>query len=190
MLIPFVPLKIIQACAVLLKTQRARRMTRLRLLKLLYIADREMLQERARPITGDRAVAVENGPALDETWKMSAGVRSFAWEEHLTVGREIEMLADPGVGKLSKGEIEKLQEVAHRFDDWDDWKLADHTRSFPEWIKNKPQADSPNAIPLDDVLEVAGLTKDKDALLKNARDEQNVDRLLALGDFGNIPVKK
>jgi hypothetical protein len=40
-----------------------------RLLKLLYIADREMVAEAGAPITGDRAVAMDHGPGdTHRTW--------------------------------------------------------------------------------------------------------------------------
>lgn len=62
-----------RASAVLLKTEPAHRMGRLRLLKLLYIADREALTERARPITGDSPVAMDNGPVLSNTYDLIKG---------------------------------------------------------------------------------------------------------------------
>jgi hypothetical protein len=40
------------------------RMEYVRLLKLLYIADREMMAEAGAPVTGDRAVAMDHGPVL------------------------------------------------------------------------------------------------------------------------------
>ena len=69
MVIPFDTLKIVQAAAVLLK-EEAGQMTRLRLLKLLYIADRESLAETLRPISGDDVVAMDHGPVLSSTYKL------------------------------------------------------------------------------------------------------------------------
>src|SRR6266536_190130 len=46
--------KAAQAVAVLLREQPARRMSHLRLLTLLYLADREMFTEKLRTITGDQ----------------------------------------------------------------------------------------------------------------------------------------
>ena len=57
--------KTIQAVGVLLRLARGR-MGRLRLLKLLYIADRESLREFHRPIIGSRTVAMKNGPLHNE----------------------------------------------------------------------------------------------------------------------------
>ena len=52
--------KSLQAAGVLLGLDGGR-MERIRLLKLLYIADRELLAESGRTITGDRAVALITG---------------------------------------------------------------------------------------------------------------------------------
>ncbi len=51
--------KTIQAIGVLFRADRVKRMNYMRLLKLLYIADRESLQETGRPITGGAITARE-----------------------------------------------------------------------------------------------------------------------------------
>ena len=61
--------KSLQAAGCLLELH-GDRMEYVRLLKLLYIADREMMAEAGAPITGDRAVAMDHGPvlAMSTTW--------------------------------------------------------------------------------------------------------------------------
>ena len=73
MILHFNITKTIQASAVLLKADPNHSMSRLRLLKLLYIADRESLTERARPITGDYPVAMDHGPVLSNTYNLIKG---------------------------------------------------------------------------------------------------------------------
>ena len=173
--------KTIQASAVLLKTEPAKRMGRLRLLKLLYIADREALSERARPITGDRAVAMDHGPVLTNTYDLIKGKDFLAtdWEKYIRrEGRDTVLSSDPGVGDLSRWEIAKLHDVAQRFQDCDDWDVAEFTHTFDEWIKNKPAKGSRKAIPVDDVLEATGLSQLKDKIAADAEAEAAADRLL------------
>ncbi|HEY8748100.1 MAG TPA: Panacea domain-containing protein [Tepidisphaeraceae bacterium] len=182
MLIPIVPLKIAQAAAVLLKTETAWRMSRLRLLKLLYIADREALTERARPITGDKPVAMDHGPVLSQTYDLIKGTdyASPQWERFMkTEGREVTLVEDPGVGKLTRYEITKLQEVASRYKECDDWAVADLTHSFPEWIKNQPAKGTSKPIPLDDLLDATGHAQDKDHLIETERAETAFQRLIS-----------
>jgi uncharacterized phage-associated protein len=183
MLTRFDPIKTIQASAVLLKTSPSHRMTRLRLLKVLYIADRESLAETGRPITGDRVVAMKNGPVLSRTYDLIKG-SDYAgpeWEQFFrnTDKWEVELTAEPGVGQLSKYEIEKLQQVASQFEDCDDWEVAEYTHQFPEWQKNQPEGNGPREIPLDDLLEAVGLTEHKQDLLAEAEALAAFDRLLA-----------
>ena len=65
------------------------------------------------------------------------------------------MRKDPGRGKLSKGEIEKLTEVAERYRSIDDWELSEHTHEFPEW-RNHYQSDASTPIPWHEMLEAQG----------------------------------
>lgn len=173
--------KTIQASAVLLKTEPARRMTRLRLLKLLYIADRESLSERAREITGDRPVAMENGPVLSTTYRLIKGEDFLArrWEEFIrNEGRDLLLASDPGVGELSRFEIAKLHAIAERFRDQDDWHVAEYTHEFPEWSKNRPAKGSSNPIPLEDLLSATGLNPIKDRLSADAAAEAVASHIL------------
>jgi uncharacterized phage-associated protein len=69
--------KSLQAAGVLLHLEGGR-MPYMRLLKLLYIADREMLAETAKPVTGDRAYAMKNGPVLSHVYALIKGESSRA----------------------------------------------------------------------------------------------------------------
>jgi uncharacterized phage-associated protein len=173
--------KTIQASAVLLKAEPTNRMSRLRLLKLLYISDREALTERARPITGDTPVAMDHGPVLTNTYDLIKGEDFLAteWEKYIKrEGRDAVLASDPGVGDLSRYEIAKLHDVARKFQDRDDWDVAEFTHTFDEWIKNKPARGSSNPIPVDDVLAATGLSQLKDQIAADAKAEAAAARLL------------
>lgn len=125
----------LQAAGVLLQLDEGR-MAYIRLLKLLYIADRELLAETGRTLTGDTAVAMRNGPVLSRVYDLIKGVASQPeeWGEHIrTIHYSVELKKDPGKGKLSKGDLEKLNEVTERFRHMDDWELSEHTHDFSEW---------------------------------------------------------
>src|SRR5580704_6554415 len=122
MLFPLKVGKAIQAIGVLFRHDRVNRMNYMRLLKLLYIADRESLRETGRPITGGPIVAMERGPVLEEVYELIRGqhVGMPVWDEYLRKDRyDLELVADPDVRQLSRYEIAKLQDVAqrHREDD-------------------------------------------------------------------------
>ena len=69
--------KIVEAAAVLLRSSQHGRMGRLRLLKLLYIADRESLRETGRPIVGTKLVAMDLGPVHSEVYDLIKGARAW-----------------------------------------------------------------------------------------------------------------
>lgn len=73
------PLKVdktIQAVGVLFRAEGVQRANCMRLLKLLYIADRESIREVGRPITGGAVVAMERGPVLEEVYDLIPGATS------------------------------------------------------------------------------------------------------------------
>ena len=93
--------KTIQAIAAFLHFHRATEMSYLRMLKLLYLADRESLKETGRPITGDRVVAMEHGPVLSSVYDLIKGEHTAwpLWSKFLgKKGYRIELLQDPGNG--------------------------------------------------------------------------------------------
>lgn len=173
-------LKTIQAAGILLRAHPLRAMSCLRLLKLLYIGDRESLKETKRPITGDRAVAMRHGPALSETYDLvkEEHVRSAEWGKYFeNVGYDVRFRGEPGTDRLSRYEIEKLQEVARRFEYQDDWAVAETSHQYPEWERNATGA-SVRPIPFEHILEAVGRKKDICAIREEARALAAMDRLL------------
>lgn len=142
-------------------------MSRLRLLKLLYIADRECLSETLRSITADSVVAMDNGPVLSRTYDLIKGntLSGGTWANHIRSegAQDVVVFLDPGVSKLSGFEMKKLNNVLERFAENDDYAVADHTHDFSEWQKNRPDRGGCNAISFDDRLEALGLGADERA---------------------------
>ena len=142
--------KSLQATGVLLRLEDGW-MPYMRLLKLLYIADREMLAETASSITGDRGCAMKRGPVLSHVYDLikGCGPRFDDWERHIrTRHYRVNLVDDPGRGKLSKGEVEKLAEVSERFRDRDQWDLSELSHEFPEWKANWPEGAEGGSYPI------------------------------------------
>src|SRR5271168_467516 len=105
---PFKILKTIQAIGVLLRYDGVKRMNYMRLLKLLYIADRESLRETGRPVTGGPVIAMERGPVLKEVYDLILGQHRemSLWSQFYRKERyDLLEVAEPDVGQLSKYEI-------------------------------------------------------------------------------------
>ena len=146
----------LQASACLLRLD-GKRMGYLRLLKLLYIADREWLAETGESITGDRPYAMKYGPVLSGVYDLIKGNGSKAgeWDDHVhTEGYAVTLVADPGRGVLSKGIVEKLTAVTERYRRIDDWELSEETHGFAEWADHFKGGASP--IPWQDMLTAQG----------------------------------
>jgi uncharacterized phage-associated protein len=172
--------KTVQAVACLLRLEPSSEMSYMRLLKLLYIADRESLGETGAPITGDSVVAMKRGPVLSETYDLikSEHLRYAEWEAFFRiVGYRIEMVKDPGIGKLCRYEIEKLKEVSERYRSCDEWDMVNETHEFPEWKKNDP-GDSVRPIPLRDILRAVGRENDREAIEQDAAASECIGQLL------------
>ena len=75
--------KSLQAAAYLLHLEEGR-MSYLRLLKLLYIAERELLAQKATLLTGDIYKAMEHGPVLSHIFDLikGKGSQSMEWERY------------------------------------------------------------------------------------------------------------
>lgn len=166
----FKSMKTIQAAAVLLKQEKQLQMGRKRLLKLLYVADRESLRVKGRPITGDHGASMEHGPVLSVTYNLIKGeglpTRQAQWDAFLGKdGYRVVLTRDPGTGKLSRYELQLLQEVSDKYSTMTDDELSDLTHDFPEWSE---PGKSSIPIPLEKLLEAIGRT-DVDAVLEDAR---------------------
>src|SRR4051812_2645038 len=105
-----------QAAAVLFDALAVRSMSRMKLLKLLYIADRESARETGQTITGDTPVAMEWGPVLSQTYYCikDEGPIAEEWKEHFHSpnNKTVVLVQHPKGRKLSRYDIDKLQSVA------------------------------------------------------------------------------
>jgi uncharacterized phage-associated protein len=175
-----------QAVAFLLKQSDNRRENYMRLIKLLYIADRESLKETGRPITGDRFIAMERGPVLSQVYDLIMGrsPRSAEWQAFIgTRPRyEVELVSEPGDGELSQYDKDKLAEVWTRYENLDEWAMVKETHKLREWKRNEPRPSSSKPIALSDVLAAVGLTQNRQKeIFQNARE------LKALNHFFGTP---
>lgn len=174
-------LKAIQTVAFLLK-QKHKTMTDnyMRLLKLLYIADRESLKEKGRPITGDRFIAMKKGPTLSRLLDLAKqrSYNSSTWDKYIELnGFEITLVQDPGNDKLCRYEVDKLKDIWQRYQGCGEFDVAEITEEFPEWIQNKPEPPQKvNNIALIDVLEALGRQDWFEAIVEDAQDEANFAR--------------
>jgi uncharacterized phage-associated protein len=133
---PFNERKAMEAAAHLLRL-RGGQMHYLKLLKLLYIADREALHRWGIPISHDNYVSMDHGPVLSQTYNLIRDGGSRLWSEHISApfgDYEIKLVGEkPTVQKLSRSEENLLDEIFGRYGNANRWDLVDETHRFTEW---------------------------------------------------------
>lgn len=170
--------KAIEAAAVIARRE-GKRIGRLRLLKLLYIADRKAIAERGKPLLGCKAVAMDNGPLHSDVYNMIKGEHAHAptWSKFFTLSgkRDLQLTEEPENLALSRNDIEILQDVVDRHADIDDWQLSELTHGFEEW-KNTYKEGTSRPIELEAIIDGVGRTDDKLRILQDLEDDEAYDR--------------
>lgn len=165
--------KAIQAAAVVLREQPWRQTNYMRLLKLLYLAERRSLQETGKMITWDRISAMERGPVLSAVYDFIKGIDATDWERFIEKRHfDVKLLDDPGAGELSDFEIDTLRRVAAEFADYDEWQLVDWIhKNCPEW---KDPGNTSVPMRVESILEHVGMGQHAREILEEARMEARV----------------
>ena len=151
----------------------------IKLLKLLYLADKQMLIKHGKPITYDRWYALKYGPVLSSTYNLIKGtVRSEYWSDHIkTEQYDVVLSSDPGSDALSTAEDRIIDGVFEKYKDMDKWELVDDLHQLPEW---EDPGDSSKEITYQEVLRIEGLAKDDiDNILDNIRVQDDLDLVLS-----------
>lgn len=143
-----------------------------RLLKMLYIADRESLEETGEPITGDDVVAMKNGPVLRKTFNLIRGrlIDYPYWKRYIKRGenRTLRLKKDPGSEDLNYYEEKKLEEIAERYKD-KSWKeMMDIVEDFEEYEKRYDKRKLGNDITNEDILDGVNASEKLEIVKKKA----------------------
>jgi uncharacterized phage-associated protein len=153
--------KATQAAARLLQ-HRGGEMNYMKLIKLLYIVEREALRRWGRPVTGDRCVSLPKGPVLSQTLNLIndgpvPDTRSV-WAEHISQpdNYSVRLLSPLGDDELSEAEKALIDEVFQCHGSMNRWALVDLVHTFPEW-----QDPDGSALPITyrDILRAGGKTE-------------------------------
>ena len=147
------PEKAIQAAAYLV--QRLERVDKVKLTKLLYLADREHFLQHGAPITGDEQYAMPKGPVPSKTLHLLDGevVESGKLFQHLHQDDFTWTLRlDPGTGALAASEIAVLDAVLREHGQKDKWLLVNELHHSPEYVEVYREGTS-TRIPYETILQ-------------------------------------
>ena len=123
-------------------------MPHLKLMKLMYLADRLCYERYERSMSNDDAVSMDYGPVLSKTYNLMKGeTESASWSSYISPikNNEISLVADISsssldgeifffkLGKLSRADVKVLDEVYSMYEHMTQFDLSDYTHEFPEW---------------------------------------------------------
>ncbi len=148
---------------------RGGQMSYLKLIKLLYLLDREALLRWGRPVTTDRYVSMDNGPVVSRIYDLireePVPGTDPIWRHYISVPQEYEvaLLAEPGTDELSRAEEELIGEIFAQFGNMNRWDLVRISHELPEW-----QDPHGSAIPIEyrDILRAGKKTESEIAAVE------------------------
>ena len=159
-------------------------MPHLKLMKLLYIAERASLQKNGYPVIGDRLVSMDHGPVLSNTYDHMKGMEFVSpgngWNKWVSPVQNYEVsLAKEYNPKdldfLSEATLEILAEVWKNFGHMDQWEISEYTHSFPEW--EDPRGSS-QVITYKELLEALGYGEGSAEIAEELEAQQQVRKVL------------
>lgn len=158
----------------------------LKLMKLLYLSDRESMNRYGEPITYDAMVAMKHGPVLSRVLECINGFQHSergGWEDWVS-DRENHNVSlkhtfeRDDLDELSDADIEVMASVWQQFGSMNEWKLSQYTHDYcSEW-----QDPNDSAVPIAyrDVFIALGKNADvANDLQENIIASKQVSRLFA-----------
>lgn len=156
-----------------------------RLSRLLYLAHRDSLDRYDDPISHDRAVAAESGPALELAVRLMEGTAGKAdcarWDAWLcrgesgSIGLRVPM-AQADCDHLSEADIGILDAVWAEFSPMSDAELARHCAGLEEWRS----APTGQRIREEQTLQALGRSAREAGLIaREIREHRYMDRALS-----------
>jgi uncharacterized phage-associated protein len=145
-------------------------MSYLKLVKLLYLVDREALLRWGRPVTTDRHVSMPKGPVVSQIYELIVGgsppgIQTY-WHDYISAPEnfEVSLCRDPGDDELSPAEESLLSEVFAEHGGKNRWELVRFTHDLPEW-----QDPNGSSIPISysDILRAANRSEAEIAFVES-----------------------
>lgn len=159
----------------------------LKVVKLVYLADREALSVFDAPILCDNFVSMPHGPVNSLTLNQINGTAedSVGWDEFITdraqhsVGLKNPDLKIQDLDEISQAEMKVLHLIWSRFGKMSGFELVEYThKNCPEW--EDPQGSS-NPIPLERIFKFLG-KPDGSELAAKLQAERFTEQVFARAD--------
>lgn len=171
-----------QIAAGFLSLAPSRTLTKLALIKLMYIADRTAIAEIGATISGDVHFSLPQGPILSKSLNAMrwSGEGSGPWEPLIKRSGNNVLLTEPvsldDLDELSDAEAEIIARVSGTYGALSAWQLRNLSHDFPEW--RDPHGSS-LPIAIEDIARAVGLAEDEIAwIVEQQQVQEQADRAL------------
>ncbi|QIO10024.1 Panacea domain-containing protein [Acinetobacter lanii] len=114
----------------------------LKLMKLMYLAERESFKKNHLPIIGDLLVSMPHGPVLSLTYdRLNGNCRNtymselLSDKENYNISLKKDICIDSDLKYLNYDEVKVLESVWNEFGHMGKWEIRDYTHNggCPEW---------------------------------------------------------
>lgn len=172
--------KTTEAASVLLRLEGGE-MNYMKLIKLLYFADRRALQEWERPITQDFYYSMKDGQVLSTVLDFVRNrIIGVIWHEHIKPASQYRVklpIALDKIQELSPAEIELLENIYSEYGKYNQYELGDLTKKGAEYKETSSRVQTD----LEDLLSALGFSKSKIARISERLEEKaNIDSLFVV----------
>jgi hypothetical protein len=157
------------------------RMNIMKLVKLVYLLDREAIRRRGLPVVGGAYFSMRNGPVTSELLDLiNAGSlwnTDKIWERFISdrKNHEVALRANPGKEHLSEFELDLIAELFHEFAKADQWDLSRWCHEHcDEWV---PLEEGAQPISIVELAKEVG--REPDEVVENAIEQGFLARVLS-----------
>lgn len=146
-------------------------MDKLKLIKMIFLADREHLVRYGRPIVGGNYVAMDLGLVSSNLKDYIEGKTTFR-DLPFTIQGEYNLVATQATNdaQLSESELEVLDEIYDKYKHIDSIKLGLLTHKYKAWKNNVPAKGSSKPVPYEHFFE----DKDSKDMMALVLEEQEI----------------
>ena len=137
----------------------------MKLIKLIYLAERQALLDWGKPITYDSYFFLDKGPVLSNTLNKIKDRDRYnsqsSWHKYISVPEnyDVSLREECDIKKLSKAERELLNKIFQKYGHYDEWELVDLLHStLPEW---KDPSNSAIPISYRDILKAGNKSEEE-----------------------------
>ncbi len=144
---------------------------KLKLVKLIFFADRKHLARYGKPIVGGNYCAMKFGPVLSEFLDdLNKAQKKGTFPFESTTTNKVYTNVQPNEELLSESDIKILEMVDKNYGRLDPFKLAKITHALKAWEKNYPNPNDNTSYPLP--YEDFFLDEEDDSMLEIIKDDQ------------------